>query len=301
MISSGGALRNVSGTNSYGGAITLGSASRINADAGTLTLSGNIGGAGQNLTVGGAANTAISGVIGTTTGTLTKDGAGILTLTGANTYTGATTITAGTLQIGNGGTTGSIAGNVTDNAVLAFNRSNAITYAGVVSGSGSLTQAGTGTLTLSGANTYTGGTTVSAGVLAGTTTSLQGNIVDNANVTFSQTTTGTYAGVASGTGSLTKAGTGTVILSGANTYTGGTTISAGTLQVGNGGTTGSISRQCHRQRRPRLQPHRQRHLWGRRLRHRLAHPGGQRYPQSDGCQHLHRHHDGVGRCAQHPE
>ena len=51
----------------------------------------------------------------------------------------------------------------------------------------------------------------------------------------------TYAGVISGTGSLTQAGTGTLTLTGANTYTGGTTISAGTLQLGNGGTTGSVA------------------------------------------------------------
>ena len=40
---------------------------------------------------------------------------------------------------------------------------------------------------------------------------------------------------------LTKAGTGTFTLSGTNTYTGGTTISAGTLQIGNGGNSGSVS------------------------------------------------------------
>ena len=51
----------------------------------------------------------------------------------------------------------------------------------------------------------------------------------------------TFGGVVSGTGSLTQAGTGTVILTGTNTYSGGTTIAAGTLQVGNGGTTGSIA------------------------------------------------------------
>ena len=45
----------------------------------------------------------------------------------------------------------------------------------------------------------------------------------------------------SGTGTLTKTGTGTLTLTGANTYTGGTTISAGTLQLGNGGTTGSVA------------------------------------------------------------
>ena len=50
----------------------------------------------------------------------------------------------------------------------------------------------------------------------------------------------TVGGVISGTGTLTKAGTGTTTLTGANTYTGTTTISAGTLQVGNGGTTGQL-------------------------------------------------------------
>jgi outer membrane autotransporter protein len=101
-----------------------------------------------------------------------------------------------------------------------------------MSGTGVLTKSGTGTVTLSGANTYTGGTTVNAGTLAGTTTSLSGNIVNNATVTFDQGTNGTYAGVMSGTGSLTKSNNGTLTLSGANTYSGGTTINAGTLRAG---------------------------------------------------------------------
>ena len=44
----------------------------------------------------------------------------------------------------------------------------------------------------------------------------------------------------SGTGTLTKIGAGTTTLTGANTYSGTTTISAGTLQIGNGGTTGTL-------------------------------------------------------------
>ena len=96
-----GALRNMSGNNIYGGLVTLGSATRINSDAGTLTLSNNgtITGATFGLTVGGAGNTTINSIIGTTTGTLTKDGAGTLTLTGANTYTGVTTVSAGTMLV----------------------------------------------------------------------------------------------------------------------------------------------------------------------------------------------------------
>ena len=67
---------------------------------------------------------------------------------------------------GNGGTTGSIVGDATNDGTLAFDHSDRVDFAGVVRGSGSLTQLGGGTLTLSGANTYTGGTTVSAGILS---------------------------------------------------------------------------------------------------------------------------------------
>ena len=45
----------------------------------------------------------------------------------------------------------------------------------------------------------------------------------------------------SGTGTLSKAGAGTLILTGNNTYGGGTTITGGTLQLGNGGKSGSIA------------------------------------------------------------
>ena len=55
------------------------------------------------------------------------------------------------------------------------------------------------------------------------------------------TFTATIESVLDGTGTVTKTGLGTLVLTGANTYTGGTVISQGTLQIGNGGTTGSIS------------------------------------------------------------
>ena len=193
---------------------------------------------------------------------------GTLILSAANTYAGGTTISAGTLQLGNGGATGSIVGDVIDNGKLSFDRSDVSTFSGVVSGTGSLSQIGSGTTVLTAANTYEGGTLLAAGTLiagdnsalgsgaltvaanpAGTTldntpaaTSLANAIVlsPSANLTVAGSNPLTLAGAISGDGALTKDGASTLILSADNSYTGGTTINTGTLQVGNGGATGSI-------------------------------------------------------------
>jgi autotransporter-associated beta strand protein len=100
----------------------------------------------------------------------------------------------------------------------------------IETGTGSLTKRGTGTLFLTGTNRYSGGTTVSAGVLVGNTGSLQGGIRNDAAVVFDQNGTGTYAGEMTGSGSLRKQGSGLLILSGANSYSGGTIAADGTLQ-----------------------------------------------------------------------
>jgi len=269
-VSNDGALRNISGSNTYAGAITLNAATRINSDSGVLTLTGNIGGAGQNLTLGGAGTTI---------------------LTGSNTYSGATIITAGTLQVGNAGTTGNLStsSSITNNGTLTFNRSNNITqgtdFGTVISGTGSLIQAGSGNLVLSGANTYTGNTTLNSGTLcinnsgsggtnsaigtgtliinSGTISNTSGSLVTlstnntqiwNAGFTFngtndlnlgtgnvtlstglSVTTAGgnlTVGGVISGSNSnLNKYGSGILNLSGNSSYTGITNIYVGTLSV----------------------------------------------------------------------
>jgi autotransporter-associated beta strand protein len=191
-----------------------------------------------------SAVTEVTGAI-SGTGGLTKTGSGALVLIGTNTYSGGTTISAGTLQIGNGGTTGSIVGNVADNGTLAFDRSDTVTFGSVISGTGSLVQLGSGTLVLTGNSTYTGGTTISAGTLqignGGTTGSITGNVTYNGTLAFNRSDAVTFAGTISGTGSLAQLGSGTVTLTGNNTYSGVTTISAGTLQIGNGGTSGSIT------------------------------------------------------------
>ena len=165
-------------------------------------------------------------------------------LTANNSYTGNTTISAGTLQLGNGGISGGIVGNVIDGGNLAFNRSDAVTFSGNVSGTGTLRHNGPGSLTLTGTNTYTGGTTISAGTLqvgdGGTSGSIVGDVIDNGNLAFDRSDAVAFSGNISGTGTLGQNGLGSLTLTGANTYTGGTTISAGTLQLGNGGTSGSI-------------------------------------------------------------
>ena len=91
-------------------------------------------------------------------------------------------------------------------------------------------------MTLSGANTYTGITTINAGTLqignAGTTGTLgTGNVTDNAALTFNLTNSITVANAIGGTGSVSQIGSGTTTLLAANTYSGTTTINAGTLEV----------------------------------------------------------------------
>src|SRR3546814_18084596 len=73
---------------------------------------------------------------------------------------------AGTLFIGGGGTTGSVVSSIFNNfGTLGFNRSNSLTYAGTIVGTGAVNQVGAGTTTLTGNNSYTGATTISAGTL----------------------------------------------------------------------------------------------------------------------------------------
>ena len=168
-----------------------------------------------------------------------------LILTGAWTHGGGTTISAGTLQIGNGGTTGSLAGNVTNNSNLSFNRSDVLAFAGDVSGSGAVQQTGSGGVVLTGVLTHTGGTTISAGTLqignGGTTGSLAGNVTNNSILSFNRSDLLAFAGDVSGGGAVQQNGSGGVVLTGAWTHGGGTTITDGTLQIGNGGTTGSLA------------------------------------------------------------
>ena len=169
-------------------------------------------------------------------------GGNMLILTTTNTYTGPTLITAGTLQIGNGGSGASIGMTlgVTDNATLIFDHGDSVTFSQTISGSGNLVQTGSGVLTVTGSSTYTGVTTISAGTLqvgnGGSGASIGGSssVVDNGSIVFNHNDTLILSPAISGYGSLTQMGSGILILLGSNGYYGGTTVSAGTLQVGNG-------------------------------------------------------------------
>ncbi len=195
-------------------------------------------------------------------GDLVKTGAGALILAADNFYTGATTISNGVLQIGsaNGfsGTLGT--GSVTNWSSLVFFRGDTIVVSNTISGTGSLTQQGTGTLILTGSNDYSGTTLISAGALqvgnGGTLGTLgTGAVVDNASLLFNRSDTITVSNTISGSGIVRQQGTGTTIVTGNNSYIGGTWIDFGTLAVGsnnalgigavtmNGGTLGAQGNQ----------------------------------------------------------
>lgn len=110
-LNNAGALRNISGNNTYSGVVTLGSTSKIASDTAgtTLTLSGGVTGSNTNLIVGGVGNTTISAIT-TGSGSLTTHAnattQGTLNLTGASTYTGATNIRGNIINL-----TGSLNGS----------------------------------------------------------------------------------------------------------------------------------------------------------------------------------------------
>jgi autotransporter-associated beta strand protein len=211
-----------------------------------------------------------SGVLSGAGGGINKTGTGTLLLSANNTYTGETLLAAGTLALGHanalgvggnisfsGGTLQYGANNTTDyssrlvgsgSVVKLDTNSQSVTYASALasSNSGGLEKIGSGTLILAGNNTYTGGTTITAGTLqigdGGTTGSLvssstisnSGALAFNRSATLTQGTD--FSNTITGTGALLQNGSGTLVLSANNTYSGATTVNAGTIQL-----TGSIS------------------------------------------------------------
>jgi autotransporter-associated beta strand protein len=206
--------------------------------AGTYTLSGTNSYSGGTRIEEGTLRVNNPSAIGATTGSLTIHG-GSLDLANFNIAVGNLTGTGGTI-------TSSVGGSRT----LTIGNGNAGggTYQGVIAdgtGTTSLVKTGTGTITLAGNNTFTGATTINGGTLRIGSGGTSGSIVAASSVTNNGTliydrsddVTLTYG--ISGSGSVTKEGAGLLILTQANTYSGGTIVNAGTLRVQN--TTGSAT------------------------------------------------------------
>ncbi len=194
-------------------------------EVGSLSGSGLVSLGTATLTIGaGDATSAFSGGI-SGAGGLVKTGAGVLTLSGVNSYTGGTVVSDGVLL----GTATSLQGNIINNATVAFDQTADGTYSGAMSGSGALVKNGSGRLTLTGANTYSGGTTVAAGALVGSTNSLRGRIANDALVVFDQSFDGTFDGAMSGSGIVQKTGLGSLALTEPLLHTGGTVVTGGRL------------------------------------------------------------------------
>jgi len=219
----------------------------------------------HSITIGAAdQSSSFAGVIENGNGTvgMVKTGSGTLSLSGSNTFTGGTSNNSGVLAVNSFGALGDSGSISMNGGTLRFSASNTRDYSSRirmedgkaarfdtngqhvtfstplqtgVGGSGSLVKLGSGTLTMTGANTYSGGTQVTGGVLelgnGITNGSVAGNISNAGNVTFNNGSAQTYAGAISGTGSMTKTGNGVLNMSQTSSYTGATLVTAGTLLV----------------------------------------------------------------------
>ena len=152
-----------------------------------------------------------------TGGGLTKKGSGILTVSGANTFAGNTLVTAGTLALAKNLALQNSAIDTSGAGAITVTGFTAPTFGGLVDGAG---QHALATVVTTGYSAVTG---ISLNPAAGVTDSYSGVIANGA------------AGM-----TLAKTGAGTQILSGANTYSGATTVSEGTLTLGFGAVSSNI-------------------------------------------------------------
>jgi len=240
LIKTGSDTLTLSAANAYSGATTVSAGALNIQNAGALADTSSV-------TVTGGAALQLQGGISTTTAVgLTLNGAGTATngalenVSGANTYSGLIALgsnstigsDADALTLSN---TGTITGSG-DNLTLTGS-GNGVLASIIATNTGTLTKSGGGTWTLTGANTFTGVTTISGGSLqlgnggaAGSIAST--SITDNGNLTFDCNNGLAESAAIGGTGSVTQAGIGTTTLGAANTYSGGTIVNAGTLLVG---------------------------------------------------------------------
>ncbi|EAT8239840.1 fibronectin-binding autotransporter adhesin ShdA [Salmonella enterica subsp. enterica serovar Hiduddify] len=217
LVKTGTGELTLSGDNSYSGGTTI-TGGTLTADHADSLGSGDIDNSGVLKVGEGDLENTLSG-----SGSLVKAGTGELTLSGGNDYSGGTTIIGGTLTADHADSLGS--GDIDNSGVLQVGEGE---LKNTLFGSGSLVKTGTGELTLNGDNDYSGGTTIDDGVLiADNADSLGTGAVANNGVL--QVGEGELKNTLSGTGSLVKIGTGELTLNGDNDYSGGTTITGGTL------------------------------------------------------------------------
>ncbi|QCO54437.1 hypothetical protein EOK75_00540 [Pseudorhodobacter turbinis] len=320
-LSGGHAIANTGGT------VTVDSGATLDV-ATSEQIDGFTGGGSTTISAGQTLSTGYNGGGGTYSGVISGDGNldsfGNTTLSGANTYAGTTwaaghnktlhvtgslastsinvqdslgsagiatlrtngdaladtaavTVAArGSYRLDGDDTIGSVSGAggiiLSSGATLTLADGSTETFDGIISGAGGLTiDKSGGTFGLTGANTYTGTTTLMAGsltlsggsaiansgalVVNGGTLTIANNetigslsstdaastVVLNAGLTVGDATDQTIAGTISGSGAFSKSGSGTLTLTGTNTYTGNTTISAGTVSIDNGNALGAAS------------------------------------------------------------
>ncbi|MFP5936048.1 fibronectin-binding autotransporter adhesin ShdA [Salmonella sp. 741265054_HSA] len=217
IVKSGSDELIVTGDNNYSGGTTI-SGGTLTADHADSLGTGTIANSGVLKVGEGELENTLFG-----SGSLVKTGTGELTLSSDNTYSGGTTISGGTLTADHADSLGS--GDIDNSGVLQVGEGE---LKNTLSGSGSLVKTGTGELTLNGDNDYSGGTTIDDGTLtADHADSLGSGDIDNSGVL--QVGEGELENTLSGAGSLVKTGMGELTLSGDNSYSGGTTITDGTL------------------------------------------------------------------------
>ncbi len=219
IVKSGSDELIVTGDNNYSGGTTISGGTLSAKDAASLG-SGDVDIA-ENAKLELSQGTLDNNVTGG--GQIVKSGSDELIVTGANDYSGGTTITGGTLTADHADSLGS--GDIDNSGVLQVGEGE---LKNTLFGSGSLVKTGTGELTLSGDNSYSGTTTITDGTLiAASVNALGSGDIDNSGVL--QVGEGELKNTLFGSGSLVKTGTGELTLNGDNDYSGGTTISDGTL------------------------------------------------------------------------
>jgi fibronectin-binding autotransporter adhesin len=244
-LTSGIQATNTTGTNTIALGLRLLADQTFNSSVAgtTLAISGNIDLNGFQLSLVGAGDFNLSGVI-SGSGVINKMGSGTLTLSGNNTYAGVTQLSAGTTIVtSNNGLGSNTVATVVDPGATLQVQGN-ITTAEPLSLSGT-GNGGIGALRNNGNETLSGLVQLGANATvqnpSGTLT-MSGGIVTNTFVaTFDGASNTTESGIVSGTGGITKNGAGTLTLSGASTYSGATQVNAGTVIVTNNTGLGSAA------------------------------------------------------------